>query len=75
MINLLSIRIRNFRAVSEVVFKPLEEGITGIFGPNGAGKTTFLSATMFALYGVRPPEASLGSLRRVHPIQAPEPDD
>jgi exonuclease SbcC len=64
MITLQSIRIRNFRAVAEATFKPLEQGITGIFGPNGAGKTTFLSATMFALYGVRPPDASLASLRR-----------
>lgn len=64
MITLQSIRIRNFRAVAEATFKPLEEGITGIFGSNGAGKTTFLSATMFALYGVYPPDASLASLRR-----------
>lgn len=64
MITLQSIRIRNFRAVAEATFKPLEEGITGIFGSNGAGKTTFLSATMFALYGTYPPDASLASLRR-----------
>jgi len=64
MITLQSIRIRNFRAVAEATFKPLEQGITGISGSNGAGKTTFLSATMFALFGVRPPDASLSSLRR-----------
>jgi exonuclease SbcC len=64
MITLQSIRIRNFRAIAEATFKPLEEGITGIVGANGAGKTTFLSATMWALFGVLPPEASLGSLRR-----------
>lgn len=64
MINLKSIRVRNFRAVKEATFRPLEEGITGIFGPNGAGKTTFLAATMFALYGVKPPGASQNSLRR-----------
>jgi exonuclease SbcC len=64
MINLKSIRVRNFRAVKEATFKPLENGITGIFGPNGAGKTTFLAATLFALYGVKPPGASQNSLRR-----------
>jgi DNA repair exonuclease SbcCD ATPase subunit len=64
MINFKSIRVRNFRAVKEATFKPLEEGITGIFGPNGAGKTTFLAATLFALYGVKPPGASQNSLRR-----------
>lgn len=56
--------MRNFRSIREATFKPLEEGITGIFGANGAGKTTFLSATMWALFGVRPPEGSVASLRR-----------
>ena len=65
MITLQSIRVRNFRAIKEATFKPLEEGITGIFGSNGAGKTTFLTATLFALYGVKPPGASQNSLRRI----------
>lgn len=65
MIILQSIRVRNFRAIKEATFKPLEEGITGIFGPNGAGKTSFLAATLFALYGVRPPGATQSSLRRI----------
>ena len=65
MITLQSIRVRNFRAIKEATFKPLEEGITGIFGSNGAGKTTFLAATLFALYGVKPPGASQNSLRRI----------
>jgi exonuclease SbcC len=64
MIKLQSIRIRNFRAIADVTFKPLTEGITGISGSNGAGKTSFLSATMFALFGEKPPEASVASLRR-----------
>lgn len=64
MIILDSIRVRNFRAIKEATFKPLEKGITGILGPNGAGKTTFLAATLFALFGVKPPGASIGSLRR-----------
>ena len=64
MITIQSIRVRNFRSIREATFKPLEEGITGIFGANGAGKTTFLSATMWALFGVRPPEGSVASLRR-----------
>lgn len=57
--------MRNFRAIKEAVFKPKEEGITGIFGPNGAGKTSFLAATLFALYGVKPPGANQNSLRRI----------
>lgn len=65
MIILQSIRVRNFRAIKEATFQPLEEGITGIFGPNGAGKTSFLAATLFALYGVRPPGANQSSLRRI----------
>jgi DNA repair protein SbcC/Rad50 len=65
LIILQSIRVRNFRAIKEATFKPLEEGITGIFGPNGAGKTSFLAATLFALYGVRPPGATQSSLRRI----------
>lgn len=64
MITLQSIRVRNFRAIKEATFKPLEEGITGITGPNGAGKSTFLTATLFALYGVKPAGASQNSLRR-----------
>lgn len=64
MIRLQSIRVRNFRAIREASFKPLDEGITGIFGTNGAGKTTFLAATLFALFGVKPPGASVASLRR-----------
>lgn len=66
MIILESIRVRNFRAIREAVFKPLSEGITGIFGSNGAGKTTFLAATLFALFGVKPPGASVSSLRRTN---------
>jgi DNA repair protein SbcC/Rad50 len=65
LIILQSIRVRNFRAIKEAVFKPQEEGITGIFGPNGAGKTTFLAATLFALYGVKPSGAGQSSLRRI----------
>lgn len=65
MITLQSIRVRNFRAIKEATFKPLEEGITGIFGSNGAGKTTFLTATLFALYGVKPAGAGQNSLRRL----------
>lgn len=65
MIVLQSIRVRNFRAIKEAVFQPSENGITGIFGPNGAGKTTFLAATLFALYGVKPPGAGQASLRRI----------
>jgi exonuclease SbcC len=64
MIILESIRLRNFRAIREAVFQPRLEGITGIFGSNGAGKTTFLSGTLFALFGTRPPHATVGSLRR-----------
>ena len=65
MITLQSIRVRNFRAVKEATFKPLQEGLTGIFGPNGAGKSTFLAATLFALYGIKPAGASQNSLRRI----------
>lgn len=64
MITLQSIRVRNFRAIKEATFKPIEEGITGITGPNGAGKSTFLTATLFALYGIKPAGASQNSLRR-----------
>lgn len=65
MLTLSSIRIRNFRAIKELTFKPKEEGITGIFGPNGAGKTSILTAVMFALYGVKPKGISTGALRRI----------
>jgi exonuclease SbcC len=64
MIIIQSIRVRNFRSIREATFKPLQKGITGIFGANGAGKTTFLSATMWCLFGTRPPGGSVASLRR-----------
>lgn len=64
MIILEKIRLRNFRAIREAVFQPQLEGITGIFGSNGAGKTTFLAGTLFALFGVAPPNATIASLRR-----------
>lgn len=64
MIKLESIRVRNFRAIKEATLKLGDAKIIGIFGPNGAGKTTFLAATLFALYGVKPPGASQNSLRR-----------
>lgn len=65
MLTLTSIRIRNFRAIKELTFKPKEKGITGIFGPNGAGKTSVLTAVMFALYGVKPKGISVSALRRI----------
>ena len=65
MLTLSSIRIRNFRAIKELTFKPKEDGITGIFGQNGAGKTSVLTAVMFALYGVKPKGISVGALRRI----------
>jgi exonuclease SbcC len=64
VILLESIRIRNFRAISEVTFQPLQDGITGIIGQNGAGKSTLLYATVWALYGVRPPDTNVANLRR-----------
>lgn len=64
MIKINSIRVRNFRAVKEATLRLDDAKIVGIFGPNGAGKTTFLAATLFALYGVKPPGASQNSLRR-----------
>ena len=65
MLTLNSIRIRNFRAIKELTFKPKEEGITGIFGPNGAGKSTILTAVLFALYGSRPKGVTVAGLRRI----------
>lgn len=65
MLTLTSIRIRNFRAIKELTFKPKEKGITGIFGPNGAGKTSVLTAVMFALYGVKPKGINVSGLRRI----------
>lgn len=64
MIVIESIRLRNFRAVREAFFQPIEKGITGLFGLNGSGKTTFLAGTLFALFGTRPPGATVASLRR-----------
>lgn len=64
MITLKSIRIRNFRAIKEITFKPQENGITGIFGPNGAGKSSILAAVLFALYGERPKGVTVAGLRR-----------
>lgn len=66
MIILESIRLRNFRAIREAVFKPQKSGLIGIFGPNGAGKSTFLAGTLFALFGVKPNGASVASLRRIN---------
>jgi exonuclease SbcC len=63
MITLTSIRIRNFRAIKELTFKPQEHGITGIFGANGAGKSSILTAVMFALYGFTPKNITVGGLR------------
>lgn len=65
MLTLNSIRIRNFRAIKDLTFKPQQEGITGIFGPNGAGKSTILTAVMFALYGSRPRGVTVAGLRRI----------
>lgn len=65
MLTLTSIRIRNFRAIKELTFKPKEKGITGIFGQNGAGKTSILTAVMFALYGIRPKGINVTALRRI----------
>jgi len=64
MITIESVRLRNFRAIREAYFQPLERGITGIEGANGSGKTTILAGVLFALFGTRPPGASTGSLRR-----------
>lgn len=64
MITLLSIRLRNFRKVREGTFVPLEQGVTGLSGANGAGKSSFLSAAVWALYGVRPDDVATAGLRR-----------
>lgn len=64
MITLLSIRLRNFRKVREGTFVPLEQGVTGLSGANGAGKSSFLSAAVWALYGVRPDDVPTAALRR-----------
>lgn len=65
MINIVSVRIRNFRALREVYFKPKTKGITGVAGANGKGKSSMLYATMFALYGTVPPHTTKKSLRRI----------
>lgn len=72
MITIESIRLRNFRSIREAFFRPLEDGISVIMGSNGAGKTTLLAGLLFALYGVRPPGASMASLRRKNSDTAEE---
>lgn len=64
MITIESVRLRNFRAIREAFFQPKTEGITGLMGQNGAGKSTILTGVIWALYGIRPPGASIASLRR-----------
>lgn len=59
-----SVRIRNFRSIEELTFRPLESGITGILGATGAGKSSILSAVLFALFGVRPDSVNVKELRR-----------
>jgi DNA repair protein SbcC/Rad50 len=64
MINLLSVRLHNFRLINDATFSPMEHGITGLSGANGVGKSSFLEGALWALYGEVPKDVSQASLRR-----------
>lgn len=64
MIKLVSVRLKNFRAVQDATFQPLSNGITGLSGPNGVGKSAFLEGTLWALYGEVPNGIVQSALRR-----------
>lgn len=61
---LTSVRLRNWRGIRDITFKPLEKGLTGVSGANGAGKSTIQEGVLWALFGVTPDDAKKADLRR-----------
>lgn len=66
MFILKSLHLKNFGAVSDSVFTPLEDGVTSIHGANGNGKSTFLDAMVWALFGSAPREKKQIDIRNFH---------
>lgn len=66
MIELVQVRVENFRSFEAATFTPasLGDGITAITGPNGAGKSTIIAAVVWALFGVTPDGVNVKGLRR-----------
>lgn len=74
MIELLSVRLENFRSFTDATFVPAPsgEGLTAITGRNGAGKSSIIHALMWALYGETPNDVPVKGLRRqgsTEPVQ------
>lgn len=65
MFILKSVTLRNFRSVNDAVFKPLNEGVTGLSGLNGVGKSSFLEGMLWALFDIRGDRISVKNLRRI----------
>lgn len=61
---LTSVRLRNWRGIHDITFKPLEQGLTGVSGANGAGKSSIQEGVIWALFGVTPDDAKKEDLRR-----------
>lgn len=53
-LNLVSVRLRNFRIHEDYTFTPASNGVTAIVGRNGHGKSTIIDGIAWALYGTRP---------------------
>lgn len=66
MIELVEVRVENFRSFTEATFTPatMDEGMTAIVGPNGAGKSTIITAIVWAMFGVTPDGINVRGLRK-----------
>lgn len=63
MFILKSVHLKNFGAISDSVFTPVEEGMTSIYGANGNGKSSFLDAVIWTLFGVLPKDKKQSDVR------------
>lgn len=63
MFILKSVHLKNFGAISDSVFTPVEEGMTSIYGANGNGKSSFLDAVVWTLFGVLPKDKKQSDVR------------
>lgn len=62
---LLSVEVRNLRALTHASLEPARNGVTAILGSNGSGKSTIAStAIVWTLFGVSPDGVPVKGLRR-----------
>lgn len=54
MFLLKTLHLKNFGAISDSTFSPIQDGVTSIYGANGNGKSTFLDGLVWALFGAAP---------------------